>query len=69
MKASVGDHIVVASNRTERPARDGVVVEVRSADGGPPYVVEWGDDHHQGLVFPGADAHVEHQPGCGCDAG
>ncbi len=66
MKASVGDHIVVASNRADRPARDGTVVEVRHGDGTPPYVVEWSDTHETALVFPGPDAHVEHGEGCGC---
>ncbi len=67
MKASVGDHIVVVSNRTERPPRDGTVVEVRSGDGSPPYLVEWADSHQTALVFPGPDAHVQHHDGCGCD--
>jgi hypothetical protein len=30
---------------------------VRGEDGAPPYVVRWGDGH-EGLVFPGDDAHV-----------
>ena len=32
-------------------------LEVRGADGGPPYVVRWADGH-EGLVYPGDDAHV-----------
>jgi len=60
MKASVGDRVVVVSARLDRRVRDGRVVEVRTADGSPPYVVEWFDTHQQALVFPGPDAHVEH---------
>ena len=60
MKASVGDRIVIASNRLDRPLRDGRIVECRHEDGSPPYVVEWSDTGHTGLFFPGADAHVQH---------
>lgn len=63
MKASVGDRIVVASNRVERPVRDGRIVECRHEDGSPPYVVEWADTGQTGLFFPGPDAQV--QPSAG----
>ena len=69
MKASAGDHLVVAANRTERPVRAGTVLEVRGDDGAPPYLVEWADSHQTALVFPGPDAHVEHSEGCGCPPG
>ena len=45
------------SNRVDSPRREGEIVEVRGTDGGPPYVVRWGDGH-EGLVYPGDDAHV-----------
>ena len=60
MKAAVGDRVVVLSNRLDGPVRDGRVVEVRSPDGSPPYLVEWSDTGHTGLFFPGRDAYVEH---------
>lgn len=60
MKASVGDHIVIASNRVDRAVRDGRIVEIRGADGDPPYVVEWSDTHHTAMVYPGPDARIEH---------
>ena len=60
VKASVGDRVVVASTRLDGKVRDGRIVEVRSPDGSPPYLVEWSDTHQQALVFPGPDAHVEH---------
>lgn len=62
MKASVGDRIVMASNRLDGPVRDGTIVELRHRDGTPPYVVRWSDTGQTGLVFPGPDAHVEHVP-------
>jgi hypothetical protein len=60
MKASVGDRIVIASNQLDRPVRDGEIVEVRGELGGPPYLVRWSDSGHEGLFYPGPDAHVEH---------
>lgn len=60
MRASVGDRITVVPNRMDIPARDGRIVEVRSEDGGPPYLVEWADNGHRGLLFPGLDAHLHH---------
>ena len=60
MKASVGDRIVIASNRLDHPLRDGKIVECRHDDGTPPYVVEWSDTGQTGLFFPGPDAHVQH---------
>lgn len=60
MKASVGDRYVQASSVVDGPVRDGKVVEVRHADGSPPYTVEWSDTGERTLVFPGPDARVEH---------
>lgn len=60
MKASVGDRLVQASSMVDGAVRDGRVVEVRHADGSPPYVVEWADTGERTLVFPGPDVHVEH---------
>lgn len=57
MHAQVGDSLVAESNKVDAPRREGEIIEVRGEDGGPPYVVRW-HDGHEGLVFPGADAHV-----------
>ena len=57
MRAKVGDRLVVESNRDSTQRREGEVVEVRGTDGGPPYVVRW-NDGHEGLTYPGPDAHV-----------
>jgi hypothetical protein len=58
MKASVGDHIVVASPVVDGPVRDGEIVELRNPEGSPPYVVRWSDTGNTGFFFPGADAHL-----------
>jgi hypothetical protein len=60
MKAEVGDRLVVVPSRMDKPTRDGRILEVRSDDGSPPYLVEWSDSGHQALVFPGPDARVQH---------
>lgn len=60
MRASVGDRIVIASNRLDHPLRDGEIVECRNVDGRPPYVVKWSDTGQTGFFIPGPDAHVQH---------
>jgi Domain of unknown function (DUF1918) len=60
MKASVGDRLVIHGHRVGDPERDAEVLEVRGADGGPPYLVRWSDDGHESLMFPGSDAHIQH---------
>lgn len=57
MHANVGDRLVVEGHTAEEHRREGQVLEARGADGGPPFVVKW-DDGHEGLVFPGPDAHI-----------
>jgi len=59
MQAKIGDHLVVESNTVGAPRREGEILEVRGEDGAPPYVVRW-EDGHEGMSFPGPDAHVTH---------
>ena len=59
MKASVGDRIEIRGTHLGEARRKGEVIEVRRADGAPPYVVRW-PDGHEGLFFPGPDAVVVH---------
>jgi hypothetical protein len=60
MKASVGDRILILAATLGKPVRDGEILEVRGTDGTPPYLVQWSDDGHQTLFFPGPDAQLEH---------
>jgi hypothetical protein len=60
MIAAVGDRIVVHSQHVDGAVRDGEIIEIHGTEGQPPYVVRWSDDGHEGLVFPGPDASVEH---------
>lgn len=57
MQARVGDRLVVEGKTVETPRREGEVVEVRGENGGPPYVIRWSDGH-EGLTYPGPDAHI-----------
>ncbi|MGH3980304.1 MAG: DUF1918 domain-containing protein [Pseudonocardiaceae bacterium] len=62
MRATIGDRLHVHSRTVDQPDRSGEVVEVRGAEGGPPYLVRF-DDGHERLIFPGPDCTVQHVPG------
>lgn len=57
MQAHPGDVLIVEGQVVGQHARQGTILEVRSADGSPPYLVRW-DDGHEALTFPGPDAHI-----------
>jgi hypothetical protein len=59
MHAKVGDRIIVCGHRVGEPDRDAEILEVRGADGGPPYLVRWEDGGHEALFFPGSDARIQ----------
>jgi len=58
MKAHTGDWLVVESQHVGERRRCGEVVDVRGADGGPPYLVRWSDDDRETLFFPREGTHV-----------
>ncbi|UXA14714.1 DUF1918 domain-containing protein [Mycobacterium sp. SMC-8] len=58
MKAKAGDWLVIKGLTVDRPEHRGLITDVRSGDGSPPYVVRWLDSEHECLVFPGPDAVV-----------
>ncbi len=58
MKAKVGDWLVTKGLTIDQHEHFGLITEVRSDDGSPPYVVRWADDDHEATVFPGPDAIV-----------
>ena len=60
MYAAAGDRIIVRSRNEGEPDRDGEILEVRGADGGPPYVVRWSADGHTGLFFPAGGVVIHH---------
>jgi Domain of unknown function (DUF1918) len=62
MKANVGDRLVIKGHHVGEPDRDAEILEVHGEDGAPPYLVRWEEDGHEGLLFPGPDASIEHFP-------
>jgi hypothetical protein len=58
MKGKVGDWLVIKGATLDRPDQRGLITEVHSSDGSPPYVVRWLDNDHVATVFPGPDAVV-----------
>ena len=52
MRAAVGDRLVISGHHVGEPERDAEVLEVHGQDGGPPWLVRWSDDGHEGLFFP-----------------
>ena len=57
MQAKVGDRLAVETHELDKKRREGEILEIRGEGGGPPYYVRW-DDGHEGLCFPGPDAHL-----------
>ena len=60
MHAAVGDRLIIKGHHVGEANRDAEILEVHGEKGEPPYLVQWSDDGHEGLVFPGPDAAVEH---------
>jgi hypothetical protein len=58
MQANVGDFLVIKGTTVEQHDQRGVITEVRSGDGSPPYVVRWLRNDHVTTVYPGPDAIV-----------
>lgn len=55
-----GDRLVIKGHHLGQPDRDAEILEVLGEHGGPPYRVRWADSGRETLLFPGADAVVEH---------
>ena len=60
MRAAAGDRIIIKGHHVGEPDRDGRILEVHGDAGGPPYLVRWEEDGHEGLLFPGSDAVIHH---------
>lgn len=56
--AKAGDRLVIHGHHVGDRDREAEIVEVRHADGSPPYVVRWSDTGQEALMFPGPDATV-----------
>lgn len=60
MIAQIGDRIVLEGIHLGDPRRVGVITALTHADGSPPYEVRWLGDGRTTLIFPGAEAKIEH---------
>jgi Domain of unknown function (DUF1918) len=58
VKAQVSDWLVIKGTTIDQPDQRGLITEVHSPDGSPPYVVRWLADGHEATVIPGPDAVV-----------
>lgn len=58
MKAKVGDWLVIKGTTVDKSDQRGLITEVHSSDGAPPYQVLWLANDHTAVVFPGPDAVV-----------
>lgn len=58
MRAQRGDWLVIKGSTVGKPDQRGLIIEARSSDGTPPYVVHWLQDDHVSTVFPGPDAVI-----------
>jgi hypothetical protein len=58
MKANVGNWLVIKSGTIGHRDLRGLITEVKSPDGEPPYRVRWLATDEEATVFPGPDAIV-----------
>lgn len=61
MQVTKGERIVIHGRQVGNADRHGEILEVRGADGGPPYLVRF-DDGHESLIYPGGDWSLEKRP-------
>ena len=55
MAFSPGDHVLIESESTERPARRGVIEELLRDEPHPRYRIRW-DDGHESIYTPSSGA-------------
>ncbi len=60
MRAVAGDELLVRGRHVGNEDREGVIIEVRGADGAPPYLVRW-KDGHDSVFMPSSGVVVEHR--------
>jgi hypothetical protein len=59
MRAKVGDRITVRGRKVGDRNREGEIVEIRGADGTPPYLIRWDNEQGEHLLYPGSDAVID----------
>lgn len=59
MRAQVGERLLIHGKKVGAADVKADIIEVKGADGGPPYLVKF-PDGHESVMFPGPDCVVEH---------
>ena len=60
MQVKPGDHLVIKGHRVGEAERHAEILKVRGKEGSRSYLVRWSDGH-EGWVYPGSDAVIEHK--------
>jgi hypothetical protein len=63
MRVAAGDLLLIKGRHAGEPDLRVRVVETHGENGTPPWRVRWGEEGHEGLLFPGAEAVIEHAHG------
>lgn len=64
LRAEVGDLLVVDEGGAAGIPAIGVILDVRGADGSPPYLVRWIAGEYESTVMPAAGARIEKRGRC-----
>lgn len=59
MQAQIGERLLIHGKKVGTADLVAEIVEVKGADGRPPYLVRY-PDGHETLMYPGPDCVVEH---------
>lgn len=59
MSAKPGDKLVIKGHKVGEAEREAEILEVRGGKESLRYLVRW-PDGHEGWIYPGSDAVVEH---------
>lgn len=59
MRAHPGGHLIIKSHHIGERDLEAEIIEVKGDDFGPPFLVRWLSDGHEGFIFPGSDAFIE----------
>ncbi len=62
MEAAQGDRIIIHGRTVGAADRHGEIIEVRGANGAPPYFVRF-DDGHETILYPGGDFTIDRAVG------